>query len=327
MMNKISIDLVICTYNNALLLDRILGAIAEQVVSPQVKWGVLVVNNNCTDETVEIVESYLKLAKFPLKMVIEPIQGLTPARLCGVKNTSGDWIAFVDDDCLLAPDWVEQAAIFAQSHPNCGGFGGKVILDWQIPPFDEIVKFGYCYAEQNHGDEVQKLPCIVGAGMVLRRSALAEVGWIDKQFLADRVGKKLVSGGDVEIGLRLASKFDLYYNPACRLQHIIPEHRISLAYLHKMNVGLGSSKLLGDSLQWAASYPLWLITSIRYGVRDGFKLLIWAFYTLKRRKPLTEVRLYGSFLKGWWLGIWRLFRLNPQERQALLGCAQVRSFY
>jgi glycosyltransferase involved in cell wall biosynthesis len=322
-MKKISIDLIICTYNNALLLDRILAAIAEQVVSPDVKWEVLVVNNNCTDETPTVVERYTRLAKFPLKIVVEPIQGLTPARLCGVKNTSGDWIAFVDDDCLLAPDWVEQAAIFAQSHPECGGFGGRVILDWQIEPPDYMPNFGYCFAQQEHGDSPRKLPCLVGAGMILKRKALAEIGWIDRQFLADRVGKKLISGGDVEIGLRLAAKYDLWYNPACQLHHIIPAHRISLEYLHKINFGLGSSKLFGDSLLWSGSYLGWLMVSIGYGLRDALKLLIWALQNLRWSKPLTEVSISFSFLKGYWVGIWRLFCLNAQERQALLGCAKI----
>ena len=322
-MSEISLDLVICTYNNALFLDRTLAAIADQVVSSNVKWGILVVNNNCTDNTAEIVKKYAKLSKNPLNMVIEPIQGLTPARLCGVKQTFGDWIAFIDDDCLLASDWVEKAAIFAQNHPECGGFGGKVILDWQVKPPEILLKFGYCYAEQEYDNSAQKISCIVGAGMVLRRTALKDVGWIEQQFLADRVGEKLVSGGDVEIGLRVASKYDLWYNPDCQLQHLIPEHRISLTYLHKMNLGLGNSKLFGDSLIWSKSYPLWLITSIRYGVRDGIKLLIWALQNLRWRKSLIEVSLYASFLKGWCFGIWRLFRLNPQKRQLLLGCAQI----
>lgn len=321
-MNTISIDLVICTYNNASFLDRILGALIEQV-SPSVKWEVLVVNNNCTDETSAIVERYIQLAKFPLKMVLEPIQGLTPARLCGVKNTSGDWIAFVDDDCLLAPDWVEQAAIFAQSYPECGGFGGKVILDWQVQPPDELLNFGYCFAEQDYGDNIKKLPCLVGAGMIVKRKALADIGWIDKQFLADRIGKKLISGGDVEIALRLASKYDLWYNPACKLHHIIPARRISWEYLHKINFGLGSSKLFGDSLLWSGSYLGWLMVSIGYGLRDTLKLFSWALQNLRSSKPLTEVSIYSSFIKGYWVGIWRLFCLNDQERKALLGCAKI----
>jgi len=66
-------------------------------------------------------------------MVSETKQGKTPACLCGVKNSTGNWIAFVDDDCLLAENWVEEAARFALVHPDCGAFGGRVILDWELP--------------------------------------------------------------------------------------------------------------------------------------------------------------------------------------------------
>lgn len=322
-MKEISIDLVICTYNNAKLLKRTLEAIANQIVSPEVKWEVIVVNNNCTDETLAIVNNYLKLAKFPLKMVLEPIQGLTPARLCGVKNSSGEWIAFIDDDCLIAKDWVQQAAIFALYHPECGGFGGKVILDWEIVPPDYMLNFGYCFAQQDYGENSQKIPCVVGAGMVLKRSALDKVGWIKGQFLADRVGKKLISGGDVEIGLRIASQYDLWYNPLCKLDHQIPSHRISLDYLYKINIGLGKSKLLGDSLIWSNSYFRWLIVSIAYGLRDIFKLLIWELQNITWRKSFIEISIHSRFVLGWWLGIGQLFCWNHKERKALLGCAKI----
>ena len=99
-----------------------------QRVPPTVTWSVLVVDNNCTDHTQAVVEKYLRANSISLNVVSERQQGLTPARLRGVKNTSGEWIAFVDDDCLLAENWVEQAARFATQHPNCAAFGGKITL-------------------------------------------------------------------------------------------------------------------------------------------------------------------------------------------------------
>jgi hypothetical protein len=70
-----------------------------------------------------------------LERVSEPRQGLTPARRRGVVSTRCDWIAFVDDDCLLAEDGIDRAAVFAAAHTDCGAFSGKVILD--VPgPFD-----------------------------------------------------------------------------------------------------------------------------------------------------------------------------------------------
>src|SRR5690349_20421940 len=107
---SLSIDIVICTYNNAAMLDRALTALANQQVSSPVNWRVLVVNNNCTDCTVSVVEKHIRSGRISgLHMVMEPQQGLNFARACGVQNTSGRWIAFVDDDCLLKPDWIEQA--------------------------------------------------------------------------------------------------------------------------------------------------------------------------------------------------------------------------
>lgn len=82
-----SIDIVICTYNNAALLNRTLAAISKQQVSPDVRWQVTVVNNNCTDETPEVVEKYSQFNGMSLRMIVEPKQGLTPARVCGVRNT------------------------------------------------------------------------------------------------------------------------------------------------------------------------------------------------------------------------------------------------
>jgi glycosyltransferase involved in cell wall biosynthesis len=321
-MNKpISLDLAICTYNNAALLDRALDAIAQQQVYSEINWRVLIINNNCTDNTVEIIEKYRQLGKFNLEMVIETIQGLTPARLRGVKEAQGDWVAFIDDDCFLEADWVEQAAQFIAQHPDCGAFGSRIILDWEVSPPQYAVDCAYSYAQQEHGDTPKPLGCLVGAGMVIRKQAIIDCGWCDRTFLADRVGKKLVSGGDVEMALRLAATSELWYNPACRLHHHIPEYRLSLPYLYKINFGLGSCKLFGDSMLWPKSYPSWFIASCRDGIRDSIKALKYIFYTLKDRKPVTNAIVFSIFTCGWWMGIWRMLWMNPQQRQALVGCA------
>lgn len=59
------VDIVICTYNNAVLLDRVLNTIASQQVSPNYKWSVIVVDNNCTDETSIIVDRYIEAKIIP----------------------------------------------------------------------------------------------------------------------------------------------------------------------------------------------------------------------------------------------------------------------
>lgn len=320
---KISIALVICTYNNALLLSRTLNAIAQQQIDNSIDWQVLVVNNNCTDDTEAVVTYYQEKIRH-LAMVRESCQGLTSARLCGVKRTSTDWIAFVDDDCLIAPDWVINAARFAGKHPDCGAFGGRVVLDWEIPPPEFINQFHYSFAEQAHGDEAKSVSCLVGAGIIINRQVLLATGWIDRPFLADRVGKRLVSGGDVELALRLGAQRPLWYTPDCCLQHIIPAYRLSPRYLMRINYGLGTAKLYGDTMLWAGSYLPWLSASLKEGGKQFQQVAIEGAKAIMGKGSKTVVAINAHFWLGWCQGIWRLWWMKATQRQAILGSAVSR---
>jgi glycosyltransferase involved in cell wall biosynthesis len=320
------IDLVICTYNNAALLARTLYALTQQKVSPDVQWSVLVVDNNCTDNTQEVVKKYQSGGKIlRLSTMVETRQGLTAARHCGVQNTKADWIAFVDDDCLLAEDWVENAVRFAAEHPDCGAFGGQVLLDWEVQPPQYVFNYAYSFAQQT-GSKVQKKSCLVGAGFVLNRMALLRTGWVDKPLLQDRTGTKLISGGDVEISLRIyGAGYDLWYTPDCRIQHFITSKRITQKYLVDINYGLGTSQVLGDSLLWMGSYRGWLLMFIRNGLKESQKVAVnWVKALFGRKNPL-EVEIDKSFLKGKWAGIKHVIQMRAEERLRLLGKARIIS--
>jgi len=314
------LELVICTYNNAGLLEQVLDAIAQQQVPSSSNWGVLIVNNNCTDTTETIVNRAIQAGQIPqLRMVNEPRQGLTPARLCGIQHTTAPWVAFIDDDCVLQPDWVAEAIAFATQHPTCGGFGGRVTLAWQTPPPPYVLDFTYSFAEQNHGDAVQPVDCLVGAGMVINRAALVAVGWTEHQFLADRIGKQLVSGGDVEIGLRLAAHYDLWYVPACEILHQIPNHRTTYPYLLRINYGLGTGKLLSDALCWEKSYLTWIGASLqqiwlnmRYAVFLGLQASL-------QGTSLRPAAITFTFWRGYGISLWQVIWMPSGERERLLG--------
>src|SRR4051812_30702686 len=173
------IDIVICTYNNAALLERTLETLAVQEVPESLQWGVLIVDNASTDRTPEVVEAFRKTSPVSkVEYVYEEKQGLVPARIRGVRETSAPWIAFVDDDCLLDQHWLANAVAFTASHRTCGGFGGIVRLVWEIPPADYVRRYGYAYAEQELGSLESRREWLVGAGLVVRRAALEQSGWL-----------------------------------------------------------------------------------------------------------------------------------------------------
>ncbi|MDJ0733754.1 MAG: glycosyltransferase [Nostocaceae cyanobacterium] len=313
-------DIIICTYNNANLLDRVLTNLSVQKVTCNQQWTVTVVDNNCTDETPAIVEKHISSQKIPgLRRIVETKQGLTYARLCGVKNTNDELIAFVDDDCLLAEDWVEKAMIFASSHPDCGVFGGKVILDWEITPPPILVKNATQFAAFNLGEIPKELNRrnyhIPGAGMVIRREALEKSGWLDKQLLSDRTGKKLSSGGDSEIVLRILNTgYELWYTPDCILHHFIPAKRISETYLFKLMYGFGYAAPYLAVMRWNRSYYIWLIISIFRIIKGLLQTLVWSFIALISPISWLEYLRIWNWTKGQIDSFYTIMRMSGQER-------------
>ncbi len=318
------LEVVICTYNNAAMLDGVLSTLARQVPRENSRWSCLVVDNNCTDETQSIVMKYIAGGAIPgLRSVSEPEQGLTPARLCGVQTSKAKWIAFVDDDCFLEPDWVAEALAFTERRPTVGAFGGRVILDWQVEPPNYARNFAYCFAEQNRGDAEQQVPFLAGAGLVVNRDALAACGWSDRPLIADRVGKNLVSGGDVEIVLRIASgSYALWYAPRCVLHHQIPEWRTTKRYLETMNRNLGVSQSLADALVSEGTVVEWFCRSILAAGKQTLRLVKLALQAIRGSKSRTDFSIQARFVCGQLQGTWRILAMPRSQRRQLLGRAR-----
>lgn len=319
-----SLEVVICTYNNATMLDGVLSTLACQGQVQRVHWTCLVVDNNCTDDTPNVIARHALGGAIPdLRSVREPKQGLTSARLRGVRSTTAQWIAFVDDDCFLQSDWIAQAIAFAESHSWVGAFGGRVILDWEAAPPRYVLAYSYCFAEQNHGNFQQQVTFLAGAGLVVNRLALSASGWIDAPLLADRVAEKLMSGGDVEIALRIAGVGrELWYVPQCALKHRIPTRRFSPRYLININRNLGISQALADALVSADPISSWFFDSIFKVAKQTLGLARVALDVARKQKALVEILIQASFRLGQIQGISRVLTMSPSRRRELLGRAR-----
>ncbi|WP_448266971.1 glycosyltransferase [Nostoc sp. DSM 114159] len=313
-------DIIICTYNNAKLLDRVLTKLSLQKVTSNQKWTVLVVDNNCTDETADIVDKHINSRLMPnLRRIVETKQGLTYARLCGIKNTTSEWISFVDDDCLLSQDWVDKAIQFAASHPNCGAFGGKIVLDWETTPSPILIKESVKFAACDRGDDAKQLYRsnfhIAGAGLVIRRTALEKSGWLNKQFLTGRAGTKLTAGDDSEIVLRILNAgYELWYTPDCVLHHFIPTKRISETYLADMVYGFGIAAPYIATLRWNRSYFVWLAVSILRILKYLLETILCAIAAFINEDKKIETLIKWKWTKGQIDGLFAILTMHSQER-------------
>lgn len=315
----VAIDVVICTYNRAANLSAVLSTLSAQCVGCGVTWSVLVVDNGSSDSTTDVVEAHRLRHLLPgLRRVVESELGLTPARRRGARETSAPWIAFVDDDNLLDSGWLDAIARAIRKNPEAGGIGGRVILDWEEPPPNFVKGFGWCFAEQELGQAACEVNGLVGAGMVVRRAALHECGWLERPLLADRAGKRLISGGDVEIAQRIrAAGYPLWFAPDAVLHHRIPSGRTSWHYLLRVNYGLGSSEPFVSALLWPNDWQSWR----RAAQRRALIRIARAFH-LRAGLVASLARL--SFAIGCARGMCACVSLAPEDRQALLGAAVMR---
>ena len=248
MAGRLDIVLAICTYNNARLLRRTLASIEMQEIEQCDEWSVMVVDNNCRDETGAVVEEFVKRKRIPsLRRIVECKQGLAFARQRAIKATSSDLIAFIDDDCSLDSQWVNQAVCFFSEHENAGALGGRIQVIWETHPPELLREYEASFPAQDYGSKPKSLtkekePDLAGAGLVLRRKGLLDSEWCERFCLVGRKGRALNAGDDTEIILRIRNAgYELWYTPSLNLKHFIPASRISVDYCCRLHRGFGRS--------------------------------------------------------------------------------------
>ena len=226
---------VIPTYNGVNRFPDVLDRLRSQVISADIPWEVLVVDNNSHDETVDVVKQYQQdwPKTVALRYVLEPKQGLAFARQCGVDNAQGAIVGFLDDDNWPQPNWVAEAIKFSHLNPQVGAYGGKTEAAFEHPPEISIKQIAKFLALQDYGPkpyqfQPQRQILPAGAGLVVRRDAW--LSCIPKTLVRISQG-----GDDYEISLRLAKRgWEIYYNPAMVIQHYIPPKRLDPVYLQQL---------------------------------------------------------------------------------------------
>src|SRR2546428_12945993 len=98
-----NVSLVICTYNRADSLRVTLGSLADLRVPSDLQWEVLVVDNNSSDHTREVVDA--AASRVPCRYLFEARQGKSFPPKAAVAPAGGEAIAFPDDDATMPPHW------------------------------------------------------------------------------------------------------------------------------------------------------------------------------------------------------------------------------
>ena len=175
--------------------------------------------------------------------------GLTPARLRGIREAAGNLLVFVDDDNVLAPDFLSRTLRVAEEKSFLGAWSGQCHPGFERPPPEWTRRYWGNFPIREFTSDVwsnlprlsETMPC--GAGLCVRRNVAQQYLFLHESgkrvFQFDRAGTSLLSGGDndlaacaCDIGLGVALTASL------ELTHLIPPARLTEEYLARLLEGI-----------------------------------------------------------------------------------------
>lgn len=226
-MDKNILTVVICTYNRAHILSEALTSLLQQTVPPE-DYSILIIDNNSTDHTQELVESFKN--KFTdIRIVLENNQGLSHARNRAFKECQTEWLAFLDDDAKAHPDWVETIMKTIEKG-DFDGFGGPYYAWHPYGPAPSWLPedFGTYESPQGYG-LLQGETFIPGGNCVLRSDVARRIGTFSIELGMN--GSLCGYGEETQFFERMRTAgYRMGYVPQLKIDHCVLPYKYTLRW-------------------------------------------------------------------------------------------------
>ena len=172
------VSVILPVYNGASTIARALGSVFAQTFTD---YEIVVVNDGSTDDTASALAAYGDR----IHVVSQPNRGLSAARNAGVGASSGELIAFIDDDDLWMPEKLARCVAILDQDPNCAlAYTGAVRVDLSGTPMPN-------QNAQNDGVDSPTMAQmlarpwnVVPCQFVVRRMVFERCGGFDERFVS-----------------------------------------------------------------------------------------------------------------------------------------------
>jgi len=227
------LDVVVPTYNRSKLMRAALESLLGAPVPHGLEVSIYLVDNNSSDDTVQVFEDIQAKASLPLHYVRAVKQGLSNARNSGIAAGAGEIVGFIDDDEQIDKDWY---AVVARefADPSIEYIGGPCLPDWQsdipdwLPPgYHSVIGAIPPKPRGRYGPGHPGM--LNGGNAVLRRNVFERIGGYSTRL--GRSGKGLLSEEDAEFFRRIqAAGISGMYVPDLAIRHYIAPERLTRSY-------------------------------------------------------------------------------------------------
>ncbi|MDD2653864.1 MAG: PqqD family peptide modification chaperone [Candidatus Omnitrophica bacterium] len=221
------VSIIVPAYNSANKIASCLDSLLE-LNFPKDQREIIVVDNNSTDRTKEIV------LRYPVLYVFEKKRTRGAARNKGISIAKGKYIAFTDSDCIVDKDWLKILFEAIESEEEFVACGGKITAyktDNIIEKFTE--KKNKLSQEIAIDSDVNlQVPRVVTANAIFLRKVIEDIGLFDED---------LITSEDTELGWRLSfSGYQMKYVPEAIVYHVHIRSLINYL-LHQFEYGCASN--------------------------------------------------------------------------------------
>ncbi|MGC1304107.1 MAG: glycosyltransferase family 2 protein [Caulobacteraceae bacterium] len=244
------LSLIICSRDRCYQLARCLDAVRH--IRSDRLWELIIVDNGSTDETATVVRDFIKTASIRATYLFEGTGGKSSGLNTALKAAMGQILAFTDDDCYPAPDFLS-GIWSAFDDPSVGYIGGRIMLhdpaDHPVTINESVMPVSFAAGSFVCAGSIQ------GANMAFRRNVLLDIGGFDPLF---GPGALFMACEDIDaVGRASAMGWKGKYDPEVVVRHHHGRKAADAAALWKAYaIGRGAyhMKLLvkGHEFSWFA---------------------------------------------------------------------------
>lgn len=228
---------VICTYNRYDVLPKAIESLKKQTLT-QEDYRVIVIDNSPDFEYAE--QKKLKYQEPPfIEYIIEKIPGLSNARNVGARICGTDYIAYMDDDAIASPVWLENIlAAFELFGEEAAVVGGRVDPLWEEarPSWLDDSLLSYLSVVNWGGETRIAKPneWFAGTNISFRTDEILRHGGFDVSLGRTGGGSVLLSNEEIELLDKIKEEGKLtIYAPNASVSHLAEKKRLQRAWFRQ----------------------------------------------------------------------------------------------
>ena len=219
------VSIIICTFNRATILHYCLDSIEKYGLEYKDKIEIVIVDNNCTDNTRSVIDPYIKRGGLNFRYIPEEMQGLSVARNTGALNAKYDWLFYLDDDAILRESTLD--VLFRVINEDHFDFFGGIYNALYIQEKPRWLPDSYGTNKVNYKRLPLKADRISGGIMVIQKKLLFSLGMFNIQL--GMSGSKLGFAEESDLQNRyLAEGGKTTVYPDLQVDHIVGRHKFSV---------------------------------------------------------------------------------------------------